>query len=1246
MRRLLIWIGMFVCLTIAARAQVIGLDPTPLAFYYWDTTTSAWHACPNNSTAEAYFDTPQAVAEHGFNGSLGQWTPMTTCPVTGAFVSQIIPGINISISPISGTGVVTINATGGATEIEVNGVKVDDPPNFNDSTPAAPTGRTNVTWQHDGSSVSASVPTASAANMFMQQVVPPVAGQYVIVYNTANTHYADGPMSSASSNTGGSIGVSFYVIASGTATITWSNPQLPSGLDPANVTSVYAFEVSDSKSDQIRNPPMHCINDDLTPNPGTTGMAISSGGLTLTPGGWWSTEQGTVLLPGATGANFSSQTIVASGGVSAPCKGPAHSDILLTGYIVYYSGTALPSTDNSIQVEIPLEYNSQDNTLSIDPWAEFPGTALVPGLIVDLPPAGYAIGWIASVTDPVDDNDCTVGGGTGHPHLCKSDGQWRLYTTGTIDASSLTGTTLATNVVNSSLTSVGTLTTLGVSGNATVGGTTTTGALKATGAASTSGEACLHIDDTGLITNTGSDCGSGGGGGGVQYNPTNTLYVWTGESTINDDTGVLGPTITLSSWSCASGTCTFTNTGTNGLVVGDWVDVQGATGWFVPAAPVAVASTGYGQFQVLSTGLSSTQFEISYALNTGSGTGGTVGVATYQLPYLMSTLPFFKNHGTVKKILDSNYYCANIDADFTTLFYADSPAATGNNPEYFILDGCKNDIAIGTSVADIETHMSSIMTKAHAIGYITMGQTMIPSPWDDATLQEHWRQVNVWWRGQGKSATNAASGAYWDRLADVGGKIIELRNLLYIAGNGGYGPGGVALAAQIYNDAMGVQGSAVSSLPSQIGVNNWGGINIVLPDDGYPAFSIYQQNSPTTLWASFSSQGNYLSGLNIGSGSGGGTGHLHITQADSGYDEGIQLTDPSLNAGNTITYPWGLHPYSHVGGNYEGVGFGFERLATVANSNLNAFGVRFDGMSADAFRLSDGAGLLIPVLKTTTGFNCLQVDATGNITNTGAACQPATLKSTTDPPTATCSSTVNNGTFATSITLGLYQCSNNNSSATYAWNVLASSSVAFTLTTTGTSGAATYSGGVLNIPQYTGGGASGITPVNITSQLTTTGCTMNGNNTACVVDSATSSVTFSSIPQTYTNLQVKITMEQSGTGDTQFQLSGDTSSDYQWIWQVGGSGGASGNYGHSCYISIAGNSGWPTSCYTDFPNYSNTSWKKMWFARAANGNAGDNVDNLYFTGWWNNTGAITSFSFYPTSGDTIAAGSVFQFIAE
>jgi hypothetical protein len=64
-----------------AHGQVIGLNPTPQASYFWNVSTHAWAMCPNTSTAEPFQSTPQAFTLEGFNSSLGQWTPQTSCPV-------------------------------------------------------------------------------------------------------------------------------------------------------------------------------------------------------------------------------------------------------------------------------------------------------------------------------------------------------------------------------------------------------------------------------------------------------------------------------------------------------------------------------------------------------------------------------------------------------------------------------------------------------------------------------------------------------------------------------------------------------------------------------------------------------------------------------------------------------------------------------------------------------------------------------------------------------------------------------------------------------------------------------------------------------------------------------------------------------------------------------------------------------------------------------------------------------------
>ena len=89
--------------------------------------------------------------------------------------------------------------------------------------------------------------------------------------------------------------------------------------------------------------------------------------------------------------------------------------------------------------------------------------------------------------------------------------------------------------------------------------------------------------------------------------------------------------------------------------------------------------------------------------------------------------------------------------------------------------------------------------------------------------------------------------------------------------------------------------------------------------------------------------------------------------------------------------------------------------------------------------------------------------AAGALANLGA--QPADLTGTADPPAQTCSVFVNYGVVAISATNLQYYC--NGSS----WIQFGGSSI--TLTTLGSSGASTLTGGVLNIPVYTGGGGSG-----------------------------------------------------------------------------------------------------------------------------------------------------------------------------
>ena len=80
---------------------------------------------------------------------------------SGTTLTPLTLGTNLSIT--SGT----LNAAGGSS-VNVNGSAVTNP-NFNGTTPAAPSGDTNVTWQVSGSSVSGYVPTATSGGNAIKQ---------------------------------------------------------------------------------------------------------------------------------------------------------------------------------------------------------------------------------------------------------------------------------------------------------------------------------------------------------------------------------------------------------------------------------------------------------------------------------------------------------------------------------------------------------------------------------------------------------------------------------------------------------------------------------------------------------------------------------------------------------------------------------------------------------------------------------------------------------------------------------------------------------------------------------------------------------------------------------------------------------------------------------------------------------------------------------------------------------------------
>lgn len=287
----------------------------------------------------------------------------------------------------------------------------------------------------------------------------------------------------------------------------------------------------------------------------------------------------------------------------------------------------------------------------------------------------------------------------------------------------------------------------------------------------------------------------------------NSSFVFVGDSANDDDTNTIEPAIPLSAFTCASGTCTVTNTGTNNLVAGDWVNMRFSTAWTSTfSAPTDIAlSTGYTLFKVLSSGLSSTQFEFSYSgSGTCSSTCGNAAKATYNLPFNTTNYGILAGIGTTQVVVPSPVSLQALNTYYSTILHPLSEAVTGN-PTYFIIGNEEDDVgstSVGcNSAATIEASLQSLWAKIHTDGStvvewssnaITFNQGGLGGCTDAYQIMF---ELEQWLPMQAKSATNYASGEYWDEFADVGRIVNDPTNSLLIASNGGFGQGGVNLAA-------------------------------------------------------------------------------------------------------------------------------------------------------------------------------------------------------------------------------------------------------------------------------------------------------------------------------------------------------------------------------------------------------------------------------------------------------------------
>lgn len=195
--------------------------------------------------------------------------------------------------------------------------------------------------------------------------------------------------------------------------------------------------------------------------------------------------------------------------------------------------------------------------------------------------------------------------------------------------------------------------------------------------------------------------------------------------------------------------------------------------------------------------------------------------------------------------------------------------------------------------------------------------------------------------------------------------------------------------------------------------------------------------------------------------------------------------------------------------------------------------------------------------------------------------------------------------------------------------------VATKLTTSGSSGASTLIAGVLNIPQYAGGGGA-------MTQIAQT-----------ILDSPAATVSFSGIAGTFTNLLVTVVARCSAAivaDDVYAQFNADTAANYtrQFLSATSSSVTAGNNVSVAkasivfipCASALAGAPGMGT---VQIPSYSGTTFLKV----AYNPGflvPGAGATNAEITGeglLWANTAAITSIVFGMAAGSNFVAGSTF-----
>jgi lysophospholipase L1-like esterase len=307
--------------------------------------------------------------------------------------------------------------------------------------------------------------SGSCGMSFNPTIVPPVSGQFVVLYpetgsgGTAGSCISQAAVAGANglSAWGGYGATNCNSGATRVGTFVYSNFSLARyGISPSNVTAVYFASVNS-------------LTQQGTPNASGTGTCGVGGSgsydVTPTTGNFWISQQFTSVLTSITGAQLAtSGCTFGLGGSSNGNPGGTAFQIDSVVAIVYYTGSPVTPV-NFVNVTPPITYNAGSNMLGIDTNFPFPGVDVQPQTVAFLSTIenATAIGTAVWTVDGTSATDCTVGGGTinAFPHFCYLPNTllWTAYNPGggtpaspvgsvQIDASGSFGASDKTTILN------------------------------------------------------------------------------------------------------------------------------------------------------------------------------------------------------------------------------------------------------------------------------------------------------------------------------------------------------------------------------------------------------------------------------------------------------------------------------------------------------------------------------------------------------------------------------------------------------------------------------------------------------------------------------------------------------------------------------------------------------------------------------------------------------------------------------